>query len=141
MLLQVITCYGYVLELLKPTVEALASPSGGIGIVSLGDFSLASQPAMSSYVAMHVVHSLIHQLRDSIHLLVSTCNDFVNEHPKSSPPPTVAMDDQPEDMTGASPQTARTATSIQIAIDMMAEKETMLDERLSDFIKSPNSLV
>lgn len=135
--LQVITCYGYALQLLGPTVEALASPAGDMGSVSLGTFNLASQPAMSSYVAMHMVLRMIHQLRESIHLLVSGCDEFANARSRTSSSHSMVN----ESLDGAeTPQSTEIADSIRFVAEMVIKKETALDERLSCFIKSQSPL-
>ncbi|XXH00640.1 hypothetical protein Hte_006988 [Hypoxylon texense] len=128
--LQVLTCYGYALQLLEPSIDTLATRTGDLGFVSLGAFSLASQPAISSYVAVHMVLSMIHQLRDSIHLLASGYKDLANasQRPQSFQ---ASPADMMEDMK------ATTTNSIQIAIGMVTESEAILFQRLSGFTKRP----
>lgn len=128
--LQVLTCYGYALQLLEPSIDTLATRTGDLGFVSLGAFSLASQPAISSYVAVHMVLSMIHQLRDSIHLLASGYKELANASQGARPFQTSSTD-MMEDM-----QTT-TANSIQIAIGMVTESEAILFQRLSGFTKRP----
>ncbi|KAI1085702.1 hypothetical protein F5B20DRAFT_519381 [Whalleya microplaca] len=128
--LQVLTCYGYVLQLLEPIVDALASRTGDTGFISLGTFSLASQPAMSSYVAIHMVLGMINQLRDSIHLLASGYKELGKASQRTQPFQASAAD-MVENV-----QTTITTNSIQIATSMVTEKETILVQRLTCFTKS-----
>lgn len=128
--LQVLTCYGYALQLLEPSIDTLATRTGDLGFVSLGAFSLASQPAISSYVAVHMVLSMIHQLRDSIHLLASGYKELASAAQR-----TQSFQASPTDMMEGMQTT--TTNSIQIAIGMVTESESILFERLSCFTKRP----
>ncbi|KAI1759408.1 hypothetical protein GGR53DRAFT_513695 [Hypoxylon sp. FL1150] len=128
--LQVLTCYGYALQLLEPSIDTLATRTGDLGFVSLGAFSLASQPAISSYVAVHMVLSMIHQLRDSIHILASGYKELANATQRSQ-----SFQASPTDMMEDMQTT--TASSIQIAVGMVTESESILFQRLSNFTKRP----
>ncbi|KAI0169665.1 hypothetical protein GGR52DRAFT_573724 [Hypoxylon sp. FL1284] len=128
--LQVLTCYGYALQLLEPSIETLATRTGDLGFVSLGAFSLASQPAISSYVAVHMVLSMIHQLRDSIHLLASGFKELTSGAQRAQ-----SFQASPSDMMDNMP--TATTSSIQMAIGMVSESEALLFQRLSCFAKHP----
>jgi microcystin-dependent protein len=98
--LQVLTCYSYVLHVLDPVVSALivqkaestvrtAEPCRAFSnaghekssqtALSMGFFNLASQPAMNADVVLHIILRMIQQLRLSIHLLASGHRDPVDE--------------------------------------------------------------
>lgn len=98
--LQVLTCYSYVLHVLDPVVSALiiqkAESTVGTAVpcrafsnaglekssqtaLTMGFFNLASQPAMNADVVLHIILRMIQQLRVSIHLLASGHRDLVGE--------------------------------------------------------------
>jgi hypothetical protein len=98
--LQVLTCYSYVLHVLDPVVSALiiqkaestvrtevpsrAFSNAGLEkssqtALTMGFFNLASQPAMNADVVLHIILRMIQQLRVSIHLLDSGHRDLVGE--------------------------------------------------------------
>jgi microcystin-dependent protein len=98
--LQVLTCYSYVLHVLDPVVSALiiqkaestvrtevpsrAFSNAGLEkssqtALTMGFFNLASQPAMNADVVLHIILRMIQQLRVSIHLLASGHRDLVGE--------------------------------------------------------------
>jgi hypothetical protein len=98
--LQVLTCYSYVLHVLDPVVSALtiqkaesavrtaescrAFSSAGFKnssqtTLSIGFFNLASQPAMNADVVLHIILRMIQQLRISIHLLASGHRELAGE--------------------------------------------------------------
>lgn len=130
--LQVLTCYGYALQLLEASVDALASRTCDLGFVSLGNFSLASQPAMSTYMAVHMILGMVHQLRDSIHLLASGSRELAN-----SPQRTQLFQSPAADNMMENAQNTTTTNSIQMALGMVTENEAILVQKLSCFTKSP----
>jgi hypothetical protein len=140
-LLQVLTCYSYILHALDPVVGALTSQmsesttgaaesrnsifSPGLEslsqpALSLGFFNLASQPAINAGVVLHIVLRMIQQLRVSIHMLTSGCREVSDR--LLSPPAT--------DMTRKLHATSILLSS-QPVVEIISEREKSLVERLS----------
>lgn len=95
--LQILTCYSYVLHVWDPAVGAMvvqaessatersrpipgescqSSPSP---VLSFGLFNLASQPALTANIVLHTVRRMICELRASIHALASGYEQDMDE--------------------------------------------------------------
>lgn len=150
-LLQVLTCYSYILHVLDPVVGALTrqsdealkgtmeqytSPytskteSASRPSLSLGFFNLASQPGLNADIVLHIVLRMIQKLRASIHMLTSGCKDLEDEVCKSLLPPSAT------DSTRKLHATPIISSS-QPLVAIIGEREKMLVERLSSFTHGP----
>ncbi len=144
-LLQVLTCYSYVLHALEPVIGTLIShtvdstketaeyrcsflnaglESSSQPAVSLGFFNLASQPAMNADVVLYIVLQMIQQLRVSIHMLTSRCRDLTDK-----------TNDRPLSPSATDKTRKLHATPINISsqpvIEVISKREESLVERLS----------
>lgn len=118
--LQVATSYAYALQLLDLTVDSLRT--GSPALVSLGTFNLASQPAMSISIGAYMISSMVRQLHNAISLLTPNC-----QHQQAPPAPHVSPARDIRTTTGAD-------NSIQAAVNIVFEKETVLLEKLGQVI-------
>ncbi|ORY67809.1 uncharacterized protein BCR38DRAFT_407745 [Pseudomassariella vexata] len=152
---QALTCYSYVLCMLDRVVGVL-SPTGGVNnphaaggsvpaSISLGLFSLASQPDLNARIALHLVLRMVQHLSMLIQQLASACRDFseLGDPPPSPPPSSSASVSAAETgIGGQSPgKPCRTSTSIyktsHAVADFISEKERLLIERLSCLTSGP----
>jgi hypothetical protein len=136
---QALLCYSYVLHMLDRVVGVLTTndnQAGGAGLeplaaLSLGFFSLASQPALNAGVVLHLVLRMVQHLRVLIQQMESGCKDLAD---RSSSPSDSAVD------IGCSPwkvyASSIAVTSYAVA-NLVGEREKSLVERLSCLTNSP----
>jgi hypothetical protein len=127
---QALLCYSYVLQMLNRLVRVLTSKERQSALelpaaVSLGFFSLASQPALNAGVMLHLILRMVTHSRVLVQQLASGCKDL--EDPSSSPSDSAVS-------TGSSPgkvyASSIAATSHAVA-NLVGEREKVLVERLS----------
>jgi hypothetical protein len=133
---QALLCYSYVLHILDRVVGVLTtkdSQAGGAGLelpaaVSLGFFSLASQPALNAGVMLHLVLRMVQHLRVLIQQLASGCKDLADR--SSSPSDSaVSMGISPGNVYASS-----LAVTSHAVANLVGEREKLLVERLSCFM-------
>jgi hypothetical protein len=136
---QALLCYSHVLHMMDRIVGVLTTydnRAGGAGLgppaaLSLGFFSLASQPTLNAGVLLHIVLCMVKHLRVLIQQLASGCKDLADR--SSSPPDSaVNMDSSPWKVYASS----IAVTSYAVA-NLVGEREKSLVERLSRLTSSP----
>lgn len=139
---QALLCYSHVLYMLDRVVDVLATDVNQMGgvqqpeapaAISIGRFSLTSQPALNATVLMHLLIRMIHQLALLVQQLASGCKELAGR--LSSPPDSaVAVE------TGGSPDkmpASSIAVTSHAVADLIGEREKSLLERLSFLTRGP----
>ena len=129
-------CYSHVLRMLDGVVRVLTSKDSQTGLelpatVSLGFFSLASQPALNAGVMLHLVLRMVTHSRALVQRLASGCKELADS--TSSPSDSAVS-------TGSSPGKVYAIsifTTSHAMASLVGEREKSLVERLSFLTNCP----